>query len=169
MPSLTCGDGREQQPRANDLLHEHDRHAEAQQERRQAVVEPRLRAGFRPPGLLSGPRKYFRSGHTLVNIARAPRTVPGVGIARGGSRSSEVGRQVEAKWYSSAVSWRGTPSAPHRAAIQSTKDVITCRQVGQSAVTFTVPLITMNLTHWARSSHATAGHGPSARRLHQGA
>ena len=47
-------------------------------------------------------------------------------------RASAVGRQVLAKWYSSAV------SAFH---------------VGQSAVTLTAPEHTMNLTHCARSTH----------------
>eukprot|EP00967_Tisochrysis_lutea_P072714 scaffold97074_cov28-Tisochrysis_lutea.AAC.3 len=57
------------------------------------------------------------------------------------SHASGVGRQELAKWYSSAVSL--------------------CH-VGHSAVSFTTPLINMNLTHWARMSHATAGSGRAA-------
>ena len=44
--------------------------------------------------------------------------------------ASAVGRQVEAKWNSNAVS---------------------SRQVGQRAKTFTAPLISINLTHCSRS------------------
>lgn len=46
--------------------------------------------------------------------------------------ASEVGRQVDAKWNSSA-------ERPFH--------------VGQSAVILTTPLHTMNLTHWQRSTH----------------
>jgi hypothetical protein len=37
----------------------------------------RLPARFGPPGMLSGPKKYFPSGFTAINIPWAPRTVHG--------------------------------------------------------------------------------------------
>jgi hypothetical protein len=72
---------------------------------------------------------------------------------RGGSEwcshASAVGRHVEAKWYSSAVRRF---------------------QVGQSAVTFTVPDMSMNLTHCARRTHvmgcATAAASSACNEVH---